>query len=45
VPCHAIVGRRSLDTFGVRILDLQAVVEASTLRQIRAVAGGLDGVI
>jgi glycerate kinase len=45
VPCHAIVGHRSLDSFGIRILDLQAVVEASTLRQIRAAAKRLDGVI
>lgn len=31
VPCHAIVGRRELDAFGQRILDLQAVLEAQTL--------------
>ncbi|MGA2925029.1 MAG: glycerate kinase [Solirubrobacteraceae bacterium] len=36
VPCHAIVGRRELDSFGARILDLQAVIEASTLDQIEA---------
>ncbi len=30
VPCHAIVGTRELDSFGVRVLDLQAVLEAST---------------
>jgi glycerate kinase len=34
VPCHAIVGRRELDSFGARILDLQAVVEAPTLDEI-----------
>ncbi len=28
VPCHAIVGKRELDAFGARILDLQAVLEA-----------------
>ena len=38
VPCHAIVGTRELDSFGVRVLDLQAVVEASTPRQISAAA-------
>ena len=38
VPCHAIVGTRELDSFGVRVLDLQAVLEASTPRQIRAAA-------
>ncbi len=38
VPCHAIVGTRELDSFGVRMLDLQAVLEASTPRQISAAA-------
>ncbi|HSC05031.1 MAG TPA: glycerate kinase [Solirubrobacteraceae bacterium] len=38
VPCHAIVGTRELDSFGVRVLDLQAVLEASTTRQISAAA-------
>ena len=36
VPCHAIVGQRSLDAFGLRILDLQAVVEARTAPAIEA---------
>jgi len=36
VPCHAIVGRRELDSFGARILDLQAIIEASTVRQLTA---------
>jgi glycerate kinase len=36
VPCHAIVGTRELDAFGARILDLQAVLEAGTLAQLRA---------
>jgi glycerate 2-kinase len=36
VPCHAIVGRRELDSFGARVLDLQAVLEASTLSQLEA---------
>lgn len=31
VPCFAVVGGRTLDAFGGRILDLQAVLEASTL--------------
>jgi glycerate kinase len=34
VPCHAIVGTRELDDFGARILDLQTVLEASTLEEI-----------
>jgi glycerate kinase len=36
VPSHAIVGQLALDAFGLRILDLQAVLEASTLKRIEA---------
>ena len=36
VPCHAVVGRRDLDSFGARILDLQAVLEAGTPSELRA---------
>ncbi len=35
VPCHAIVGAHELDSFGVRILDLQTVREAGSLRALR----------
>jgi glycerate kinase len=42
VPCHAIVGTRELDSFGVRVLDLQAVLEAGTPRQISAAARRLS---
>ncbi len=45
VPCHAIVGTRELDTFGVRVLDLQAVLEASTPAEIEAAASELAGLI
>ncbi len=45
VPCHAIVGTRELDSFGVRVLDLQAVLEASTPRQITAAARRLADVL
>jgi glycerate kinase len=45
VPCHAIVGTRELDSFGVRVLDLQAVLEASAPRQIRAAARRLAEVL
>jgi glycerate 2-kinase len=45
VPCHAIVGTRELDSFGVRVLDLQAVLEASTPRQISAAARRLAEVL
>jgi len=36
VPTHAVVGRRAIDPFDVRILDLQAIEEASTLQEIEA---------
>jgi glycerate kinase len=36
VPCHAIVGQRALDAFGLRILDLEAVLEAGTPRSLSA---------
>jgi glycerate kinase len=34
VPCHAVVGKRELDAFGARVLDLQAVLEAGTVPQL-----------
>ena len=45
VPCHAIVGTRELDSFGVRVLDLQAVLEAGTPRGISAAARRLSDVL
>jgi len=42
VPCHAVVGRNRLSLFDLRILDLQLVLEASTLDQI-AEAGAAIG--
>ena len=45
VPCHAIVGTRELDAFGVRVLDLQAVFEAGTPRQLSAAARRLADVL
>jgi glycerate kinase len=45
VPCYAIVGTRELDSFGARILDLQAVVEAGTLAEIEDAARRLADVI
>jgi len=36
VPCYAVVGVRELDSFGARILDLQAVLEAGTLAALEA---------
>jgi glycerate kinase len=45
VPCHAIVGTRELDSFGARVLDLQAVLEASTVAEIEAAGRRLAEVI
>jgi glycerate kinase len=36
VPCYAIVGGCELDSFGLRILDLQAALEAGTPAKLRA---------
>jgi glycerate 2-kinase len=41
VPCFAVCGRRELDTFGARVLDLQAVLEAGTPRDLGRAAGEL----
>jgi glycerate kinase len=43
VPCHAIVGRNELDSFGLRILDLQVVLEAGEPAAIAAAAERLAG--
>jgi glycerate 2-kinase len=36
VPCYAVVGRRELDRFGARVLDLQAILEAGTVAELEA---------
>jgi glycerate kinase len=36
VPCHAVCGSNTLDLFDLRILDLQLVLEASTLAELEA---------
>jgi glycerate kinase len=36
VPSYAVVGRRELDMFGMRILDLQVVLEAGTPARLEA---------
>jgi glycerate 2-kinase len=41
VPCFAIVGTNDLDAFGARILDLQRVLEATTLPAVEAAAASL----
>ncbi len=45
VPCHAVVGTRELDSFGQRVLDLQAVLEASTSAEIEAAGRRLADLI
>jgi glycerate kinase len=34
VPCHAVVGTRELDSMGARVLDLDRVLEATTLDEL-----------
>jgi hypothetical protein len=41
VPCFAIVGEDALGSFGARILDLQRVLEATTLDDIAQAAASL----
>jgi glycerate kinase len=45
VPCHAIVGEHRLDAFGARILDVQAILEATTLAEIEAAGAELASVL
>jgi glycerate kinase len=45
VPCHAIVGSRALDSFGVRVLDLQAVLEAGTPKRLERAGQRLAAVL
>jgi glycerate 2-kinase len=43
VPCHAVVGQDALDRFGHRLLDLQHVLEATTIGAVRAAGAELAG--
>jgi len=45
VPCHAIVGSRELDSMGARILDLDRVIEASTVQELEAAGAALAEVL
>lgn len=45
VPSHAIVGQNAIDPFGVRILDLQVIAEASTTAEIQTAAEQLGAAI
>jgi len=43
VPCRAVVGSVELDEFEQRILDLEVVIEATTLEELEAAGRGLAG--
>jgi glycerate 2-kinase len=45
VPCHAVVGTRELDSMGARILDLDRVIEASTLEELEGAGRSLADVL
>lgn len=45
VPCYAVVGRRELDAFGLRVLDLQLAEEAGTVAQLEAAGRRLAGAV
>ena len=45
VPCHAVVGSNRLDLFELRILDLQLVLEATTLPEIEAAGAEIGAAI
>ena len=45
VPCHAVVGRRDLDPFGARVLDLQVIREAGTPAALREAGRALAEVV
>jgi len=41
VPCHAVVAHDAIDRFDARILDLQAILEASTIAELEAAGEAL----
>ena len=41
VPCHAVVGIDAIDRFDARILDLQAIIEATTVAELEAAGEAL----
>jgi glycerate kinase len=45
VPCHAVVGSNQLELFDMRILDLQLVLEASTLAELEQAGAELGAAI
>ncbi len=45
VPCHAVVGTRELDAMGARVLDLDRIVQATTLDELALAGRELAAVI
>ena len=45
VPCHAVVGTLVLDRMGRRVLDLEHVLQASSLEELEAAGRRLAGLI
>jgi glycerate kinase len=45
VPCDAVCGTRALDGMGARVLDLERILEASTLAELRAAGRALAAVV
>jgi glycerate kinase len=45
VPCHAVVGTRELDSMGARVLDLERVLEATTLDELEEAGRALARLI
>ncbi len=43
VPCHAVCATDAIDRFDARILDLQAILEASTVAELEAAGETLAG--
>jgi glycerate 2-kinase len=45
VPCHVVCGSRGLDAMGARVLDLERIIEATDLDELRAAGRELAEVI
>jgi glycerate 2-kinase len=45
VPCHAVTSHAAIDRFDARILDLQAIVEATTVEELEAAGEALAGYV
>jgi hypothetical protein len=45
VPCYAVAGSNAMDLFELRMLDLQAVLQAGTFIELRAAGDKLGGLI